>query len=58
MSGTETLAADWAGSLFKVLVNLLPEWAEDTVVTLLLTGLAVAGARRLWRAVRSSRSAT
>ncbi|MFG2645149.1 hypothetical protein ACGFYP_29760 [Streptomyces sp. NPDC048370] len=58
MSGTETLAADWAGSLFKVLVNLLPEWAEDTVVTLLLTGLAVAGGRRLWRAVRSSRSAT
>ncbi|MFD3948131.1 hypothetical protein [Streptomyces sp. NPDC058579] len=57
MSGTETLAADWAGALFKLVVNLLPEWAEDTVVTLMLTLLAVAGGRRLWRAVRTSRPA-
>ncbi|MEU7009286.1 hypothetical protein [Streptomyces sp. NPDC046332] len=55
MSGTETLAADWASSLFRLVVNLLPEWAEDTVVTLGLTFLGVEGGRRLWRAVRTSR---
>ncbi|MEU6947973.1 hypothetical protein ABZ957_22480 [Streptomyces sp. NPDC046316] len=53
MNGTETLAADWASSLFKLVVNLLPEWAEDTVVTLGLTFLVVEGGRRLWRAVRA-----
>ncbi|MCT4356802.1 hypothetical protein M5362_27145 [Streptomyces sp. Je 1-79] len=58
MTGTETLAADWVSSLFKLLVNLLPEWAQDTVVALLLTFLAVEGGRRLWRAVRARRSAT
>ncbi|MEU4267632.1 hypothetical protein [Streptomyces sp. NPDC026092] len=57
MSGSETLASDWVGSLLKALVHLLPEWAQDTVVTLVVTGLVVAGGRRLWRAVRTSRPA-
>ncbi|MFF9913096.1 hypothetical protein [Streptomyces sp. NPDC013457] len=56
MNGPQTLAADWAGSLFKLIVNLLPEWAENTVAALGLTFLVVEGGRRLWRAVRTSRS--
>ncbi|MFF9015418.1 hypothetical protein ACF09C_20925 [Streptomyces sp. NPDC014870] len=57
MNGTENLAADWVGPLLKLLVNLLPEWAETTVVTLAVTGLAVVGGRRLLRLVRASRAA-
>ncbi|MER7953555.1 hypothetical protein [Streptomyces sp. NPDC096030] len=56
MTAQETLAADGAGALFRLIVNLLPEWAEHTLAALGLTFLAVEGGRRLWRAVRASRS--